>query len=317
MHGRGYRLRDGEPVAPEASRTSTLAAVLTVAGLAALVVWCPTHDNFEAYLAAAAAHPSGWLGGLSNIAEKLRIAVAAETKSFLIFRTGSFRGRTFVGICGTWIGLPTLPKATLAIPSLATSVCTTDGAAPHEQLSLLFLIGFIAFQLAPTFCVRHAICTLDAMQSGRVWTALTANVVHANPAHLLHNLLQVMHIGPIVQSALGCDKASKLLLGCALGASAGSVLWHGLLGGKRHAGSVGGSGVALGLVAANAALFPNVVVVMYGVELNAAAVPLVYLLFDVLSAGGRRGDVDVSAHAGGAAAGWLLATRWRPWWLLS
>ena len=66
----------------------------------------------------------------------------------------------------------------------------------------------------------------------------------------------------------------------------------------------------------NAALFPQVAVVMYGVELTAWQVPLLYLFFDALSASGRRGDVDVSAHAGGAAAGWLLASRWRPWWLL-
>lgn len=315
---RGYRLRDGQEIEAAWYAFPPL-AILTIVGLVILMAWCPSHDSFEAYLAAAAAHPSAWLSGLSNLAEKLRIAVAAETKSYIIFRTGTFRGRKFVGACGTWFGLPAIPTSTvLQMPSLATSVCQTDGAAPHEQLALLFIFGFAAFQFAPRVCMRHGICSLEAVQSGRLWTAVTANLIHANPAHLLHNMLQVLHLAPIVQSAIGCEKALLLLLGCMLGASAASVLWHGILGGKRHAGSVGGSGVAMGLVAANGALFPRVKVIMYGFELNAASVPLVYLLFDVLSSAGQRGgDIDISAHAGGAVTGWLLATRWKPWWLLS
>ena len=52
-------------------------------------------------------------------------------------------------------------------------------------------------------------------------------------------------------------------------------------------------------------------------QLTAAQLPIAYLLLDAISASGRQGQVDVSAHAGGALAGWMLAKRWRPWWLLS
>ena len=53
---------------------------------------------------------------------------------------------------------------------------------------------------------------------------------------------------------------------------------------------LGGSGVAMGLVAANAALFPHVTVVFYGLELQAHLVPLFYLALDVLSVPGQ--DLD-------------------------
>ena len=310
-------MRDGQEVAGRASAPSPWFVVAVAIGAIA-VATCPSHDSFEAYLATASQHPAAWLGG---VLEKLRISVAAETKSYLILRSGIFRGRRFVGAFHTWWRLPSLPSVSLGLPSLtggrlSSLVCNADGAAPHEHMAFLFIVGFLLQQLAPPrVMARHAHCSLSALRQGRVWTLLTANLAHANPAHLLHNLLQLLHLGPILHGALGCEKAAGLLLATCLAASAGSVLWHGVLGGRAGAGSVGGSGVAMGLVAANAALFPHVTVVFYGLELQAHLVPLFYLALDVLSAGGRRGDVDVSAHAGGAAAGWFLATRWRPWWL--
>ena len=79
--------------------------------------------------------------------------------------------------------------------------------------------------------------------------------------------------------------------------------------------AIGASGVAMALVAANAALFPSVGVRMYGVELSAHHLPLAYLLLDAFSARGQRGEVDLSSHVGGAIAGWVLAQRWKPWYL--
>ena len=322
MQGRGRRLRDGEEVAAPKNRTSSVATLAGIACLVAMACWCPTHDSFEAYLAQQTAHPSGWLStslqSLTSLAERVRIAVAAETRSYVIFRVGSFRGRHFLGACGTWLSLPSLPGGALRLPSLSSiSICDAEAMAPHELVALLFVVGFVLQQIAPRTCYRHAYCSLNALRAGRLWTALTANCAHAHPAHLIHNLLQVLHLGPIVASALGCERSLLLLLATALASSLASVAWFGVLGGNGGAGSIGGSGVAMGLVAANAALFPRVDVSMYGVQLTAAQLPIAYLLLDAISASGRQGQVDVSAHAGGALAGWMLAKRWRPWWLLS
>ena len=70
----------------------------------------------------------------------------------------------------------------------------------------------------------------------------------------------------------------------------------------------------MALMAANAALFPHVVVRMYGFELDSTAAPLCFILLDMLSQASHQLDVDVSAHVGGALCGWVLAQRWRPWW---
>ena len=66
----------------------------------------------------------------------------------------------------------------------------------------------------------------------------------------------------------------------------------------------------LSLVAANAALFPRTLVRMYGVELTATGLLVLYSAIDVLGHRAQDGRVDASAHIGGAICGWLMASRW-------
>lgn len=212
-----------------------------------------------------------------------------------------------------------LPRFSVPNVGAALGVCGANGSDPHEGFALLCCLGFLLLQFAPRFAMRHAYCSLNALKGGRVWTAVTANLIHGHYAHLFHNALQVLHLGPVLHSALGCERSASLILLSCLATSAASVLWHGILGNRPGAGSVGASGVVMAFVSANAALFPHVAVRMYGFELTAAQVPLVYLLFDVLAAsstqGGRADSIDVSAHAGGALAGWYLGRAWKPWYL--
>ena len=74
-----------------------LAAALILAAVAS----CPSHDSFATYLAAMAQHPSGLLGGISSIFESARIAVGAESSSWLVLRVAKYRGALYVGAFGT------------------------------------------------------------------------------------------------------------------------------------------------------------------------------------------------------------------------
>ena len=309
FRGAGRRVGDGEvvPEAPLANGLDALKVAIGIAVIAVAVALCPSHDSFEAYLAAAADHPSGFLGGLSALAERLRIAVAADTHSYLVCRTGSHRGRRFVGAFGTWVPLPSLPSLSLPDLTAGMGVCR-DAEVPHELFVLICCAGFVLANLAPRFCIRHGVSSLSAVRSGRVWTLLSANAVHFSAVHLLHNLLQLLALGPVLHSALGCERMATLLLSSAVCASAASLVWNGVLGDRPHDGSVGASGVAMACIAANAALYPHVVVRFYGVEMQAAAVPLVHLAIDAFAGGGA---MDVAAHVGGAACGWGLV---RSWW---
>ena len=121
-----------------------------------------------------------------------------------------------------------------------------------------------------------------------------------------------MHFGPLLHAALGCERFAVLLASACVATSGGSLLWSGLRGRTRE-GSVGASGVAMALLAANSVLFPSVHTRMFGVELPPSTTVLVYLVLDLLN---QQGATDVSAHAAGALCGLVLARRWgAPAWL--
>lgn len=275
---------------------------------------CPSHDSFASYLSAMASHPSGLIGGLSSLVESVAIALQAESTSWLLFRVARYRGELYLGLFGTWVPtaldmpLPSLPRwASLREP---WELVCSQGRSPHEAFVLACLVCFVLWQAAPRPMYRHAVCSLRAVQQGRVWVVLTANLSHANVYHLVHNALQLLHFGPLLRATIGCERLSQLLVCAAISSSSASLLWNGVMHARPGEGSLGASGVALSLVAANAALFPTFPVRMYGFDMTAAQQLLAYLLLDVLAS--REGyALDASAHVGGAACGWLLAKRWR------
>ena len=278
--------------------------------------------SFESFLVSASAHPSGFMGQLTSIAEKLRVSVTASSSSYLIFRIGSHRGQRFFGGYGTWFALPKIPqmpRLELNLPrslqDAAAPFCARDALPPHELFAMLCIVGYLAVEFAPRKTWPNALCSVSSMRAGRVWTLFFSNLVHANFVHLVNNLVQILNLGPFLFPTLGCERSLGLFVCAMLASSVASLLWHGYYKGRRGAGSIGASGVAMALVAANAALFPDVVVHVYGVELTAAQVPVAYLLLDVMLS--RPGmEIDVSSHVGGALAGYVLARRWRPWYLL-
>ena len=293
----GRRLGDGAYAPPGSPNgtTVTLGWAALLAFAVAMVAWCPTHDSFETYLVAASAHPSGFMGKISTLAEKLRVAVTAESKYMFIVRVGKHRGRRFLGACGTWVALPLLPdlgrfgQLTTGLHGVTAAFCSDNGSDPHELFALLCIIGWLMVEFAPRRTWPNALCNLSSLRSGRVWTVFTSNLVHANPVHLLNNLIQVLHFGPLIHHTLGCESAITLLACAMLASSFASILWHDIYKGRHGSGSIGASGVGMALVAANAALYPRVVVQMYGVELSAAQVPLVYLLLDAVSLSAGHG----------------------------
>ena len=198
----GRRLSDGVVVREPASERYR-----AWAGCAALVLaaaTCPSHDSFAAYLAAMAQHPSGLLGGLSALVESVQIAVSAESSPWLLLRVGRFRGELYLGLFGTWF--PTkldLPLPSLPLLSEPWELVCSGGRSPHEAFALLCVAGFVLWQIYPRAMYRHAVCSLRAVEEGRMWVVLTANLSHASPLHLLHNLLSIMHFGPCAAALIG------------------------------------------------------------------------------------------------------------------
>jgi membrane associated rhomboid family serine protease len=316
---RGRRLVDGAFVETE-SRVSTYLLVGVV--LLVLALTCPSHDSFIEHLTVLSKHPSGLLNTLSSLASAFHATIAAKSETYIFWRFGTYRNERYLGLLGTWVRLGGIGSAIAngsrtSVPSMrsATSWICASQFSPCELVVLLSLLLFILWRTYPRAMARHTICSLRAVQEGRVWVLLSSAVSHASFLHLLHNCLHLLEVGPIAQAALGCDDLLALMLGAALASSLTSIVWHSVLGNCPSEGSIGASGVVMALVAANAALFPRTHVLIYGLQLLAPHAVLFYLFLDVLtqsrSGGGGGGGIDVSSHAGGALFGWLFVKRWR------
>ena len=157
-----------------------------------------------------------------------------------------------------------------------------------------------------------------AVQHLQLWRWLTFQFLHADPYHLLFNMLFLYFFGPMVEGRLGKPRFIAFYLICGLaGAASYVLLWRlGILIHSTESGLVGSSAGILGLAAAGAVIDPHYSIRLFWppVTLTLRTMVLIYLGLAVLmvwAAGPNAGGE--AAHLGGAAAGFILIRN--PSWL--
>jgi membrane associated rhomboid family serine protease len=144
-----------------------------------------------------------------------------------------------------------------------------------------------------------------------VWQAATYAFVHADPVHILFNMLIVWMFGVDLERRWGAAGFTKFYMVCAVGAAA-TVLLVSLLpfDSSRtmyYASTVGASGACYGLLMAWALLFPRRELLLFFVfPVQARYAVLIFgglAFFSGMSSGG--GTVAHFAHLGGLVAGYL------------
>lgn len=323
-------------------RTSSPSKFLGIVLILAAVATCPSHDSFLAHLRSSSDHPDGLTSGISSgisaFAAHVHTAYAADSESWFAFRVGRYQQDNFIGLFGSWMLGPRLPK----LPSLPETpmelrldllVCNgSAGFDPHELFALLCILGFVLWQYFPYLMLKNAVCSWDNMSRGRIWVVLTANISHQVLLLLIHNVMQVLQFGPVLQAALGCERLLTLL-GCAsIASSATSLAWALAHGPQRHIpDNFGASGVVFAFQGANAALFRTTLLRVYGFEMRPEQWLALSLILECAWQQ-RRIDyrrprvwfayrffepIDVSAQVGGTLCGWLLVQHWQaslPFW---
>jgi membrane associated rhomboid family serine protease len=177
---------------------------------------------------------------------------------------------------------------------------------------LTFLFPLVGTFMFDWFSVYPA--TLG--MSLQLWRQITYQFLHANPWHIFINMLVLYFFGPLLERFWGSKKFLIFYLVC--GAIGGMLYpFLVLVGwlGKAHL--VGASGSILGMLAAGAILFPNMMVYVWGVipvKLRILAIILVAISIisllrpdQFVNAGGQ------AAHLGGMVAGavYVVSQSWR------
>lgn len=206
------------------------------------------------------------------------------------------------------------------------------GHAPHVRISMpkitpvvkwlliinvaVFLITFLIKPLELFIYYWFSVFPLTLGMKLQLWRQITYQFLHGGPWHIFVNMLVLYFFGPMLERLWGSKKFLTFYLVCGV---MGGLLYPllVLVGWLVPLPLVGASGSILGMLAAGAILFPNMMVYVVGIipvklrilAIIFAAISIITLLrpdrFE--NAGGQ------AAHLGGMVAGavYVLSQSWR------
>lgn len=160
--------------------------------------------------------------------------------------------------------------------------------------------------------------SLEALASGRIWTLLTYQFIHANLWHLLANLLALFFLGRLLLSLVGPGHVLRLYLIGGLVGGAFQLAWNAVFG---DAIIVGASGSVMAIVIAATTLVPHQrirLMLFFVIPIDLSMRQIAWILVAVnavtllFSFGAPEKDaVAAMAHFGGMFFGWLyIRRRW-------
>lgn len=155
-----------------------------------------------------------------------------------------------------------------------------------------------------------------ASQAFMPWQPITHAFLHADPVHLMFNMLGLVMFGAVLESEWGTRRFLVFYSVCVLGAALcqfALATWQ-VYEQSRVVFSVGASGGIYGLLVAFGWLFPNQRIGLFFLPITFKArhfaIGLIVLQLLLALFGGRTGESHV-AHLGGAFFGLALILYWR------
>jgi len=173
---------------------------------------------------------------------------------------------------------------------------------------VVFLLGFLITQLGGFLINWFSVWPISLGITLQLWRPITYQFLHGGPGHIFWNMFILFFFGPMFERFWGSRKFLTFYLVC--GATGGifyPLLTH--IGWLKVGYLVGASGSILGMLAAAAILFPNMIVYVFGIfPLRMSVLAVILAVMSILSV--LRPDVVANAggeaaHLGGMVAGAL------------
>ena len=174
-------------------------------------------------------------------------------------------------------------------------------APPNAVVLLLVLANVVQYLLCcrvaggpilpASVLVAHGALIPAALRSPELWRLLAAGFLHADPMHLLANMVSLLIMGPFLERRLGATTFGLVYSVALMGAGLASLLLH-----QEPFVSVGASGAIFGILGALFALWA------LGAEELSPGFFLVNFALN-FCASARDSRVDWAAHIGGFITG--------------
>lgn len=201
---------------------------------------------------------------------------------------------------------------------------SSSGSGPRSWSIVTWLIGINVAMLVVTMVAapltNYLALSWDSLSGLQIWTLITYQFVHADPFHLLFNMIGLFFLGRMLQQVLGGRHVLKIYL---LGGIFGGLLQLGLgqiLGENSFV--IGASASVLAIIVALATYAPYQVIqllLFFVIPVSLKLKHLAYLLvgIDLLTllyqlTQPSMSNTAVMAHLGGMLFGFLYIRYWLP-----
>ncbi len=142
---------------------------------------------------------------------------------------------------------------------------------------------------------------IGAIKNGEQYRNITSGFLHANPQHLLFNMVGLYFFAPIIINILGTYIFVIIYIGSLLLGSALSYMFHK---NENNYSAIGASGAVTGIIYAAIVLMPDMTINfiipgwLFGIG---------YLVYSIVGMKKQLGNIGHAAHFGGAIAGYVIA----------
>lgn len=187
----------------------------------------------------------------------------------------------------------------------------------------VFLAQWTVFRIGSLAAIPALLsCIPAAVLKGCVWQLVTYAFLHADPLHLLFNMLFLWFLGPLVEQRIGTTAFYWVYILSALAGGVAHVVLYLLLGGSGGAFGlpmVGASGAMMAVAVICATYYFHMLVYFMGFfPVKLGVLVLILVAVDALyMIGPAAGGVARHAHLAGAAVGFLYPRvdwRWTDIW---
>ncbi len=188
---------------------------------------------------------------------------------------------------------------------------------PSRAVKYLLIINLVVF-VVQIFLDRPRVGWPAGIISGlfgvtvgdfwQVWQYVTCQFLHADPWHILLNMIGLYFLGSPLEKRWGSKRFLWFYLSCGVVAGTAYVVIGALGGVPPHRPIIGASGGVYGLVLAAAILFPNfrILLLFFPVPIRLAAILLfggmILMVMQAAAAGHVETAMSDVAHLGGAVA---------------
>ena len=172
---------------------------------------------------------------------------------------------------------------------------------PGRAVTALLIANIAMFFLQLVPGVKEQLVLIPA-KWWYVWNYITFQFLHADPMHLIFNMIGLYFLGMVLEGAWGQKRFAIFYFACGVFAGICHVVATFAMGGKPWIPLLGASGGVYGIVVACAILFPQIrlILVFFLVPIRFAALLFLGIAVYYILQGGSGGGVAHAAHLGGA-----------------